>query len=171
MRAVRLIRANGLNERVIGDAGAIRVLDDAEALEMVEVWRLAVYAPEHDPGPHSWSAGAVQEVPVKFVGPEAAAARLDQLVRDQQLPADFVEAYKEETSPQEAAQELVELTEELNLYDEPEKPAPVRPDMRMPWTTASKADWIDWAVHLGAKAEDAALLTKKDLMSRYGERL
>lgn len=158
MKAVRLTHACGLNERVYGDEGTSLVLDDAEAHELVEVHCLAVYAPELDP--------VAQEIPVKFVGPEKAAARLDQLVRDQQLPADFVEAYKEEMSPQEAAQELVEPTA-LSDSDLGDSPA----EMKMPWTTASKADWIDWAVHLGAKAEDAALLTKKDLMSRYGERL
>ena len=63
MKAVRLTRANGLNERVQGDATAIRYLEDAEADLMVNELKLAVYAPEHDPHP-SFTASGVQEIPV-----------------------------------------------------------------------------------------------------------
>jgi hypothetical protein len=135
MKAVRLTRANGLNPQVEGDAGAIRILDDLMAYEMVEVWHNAVYAPEHDPVP-------VREIPVVKKEPEL--------------------------TPEDAVQELAGLTEELGLYDEP---APVQRQMRMPWVTAPKADWINWAVYRGADAEQAAELTKNELMSRYGERL
>lgn len=44
-------------------------------------------------------------------------------------------------------------------------------EMKMPWSNASKAAWIDWAAHQGADPEQAAALTKNELMSRYGERL
>lgn len=44
-------------------------------------------------------------------------------------------------------------------------------EMKMPWTNASKAAWVDWAVHQGADPQTAAGSTKTELMSRYGERL
>jgi hypothetical protein len=169
VKAVRLTRANGLNERVQGDKDAIRVLDDAEADDMVRRL-LAVYAPEHDSHP-SFTAGGAQEIPVRkkenaptadevldmtdasFVGPDYAAKRM---------------------------QELVDYTEELGLYEKYDKETGrthpeflPEPEMTLPWTTAPKSDWIDWAVHGDhgqppVTSEDAALLTKRDLMNRYG---
>lgn len=50
-------------------------------------------------------------------------------------------------------------------------PSDTETDLKQPWTTASKATWIDWAVHLGADPAEAASLTKNELMSRYGERM
>jgi hypothetical protein len=171
MKAVRLTHSCWLNDRVHGDTGAILFLEDDEAHGLIVVG-LGMHAPEHEIGS---GPEAAQEIPVakradaptpdevldqadiSFVGPEAAAARM---------------------------QELVDLTEELGLYDIPADDAAAaleearhgQPEMTRPWTTAAKADWISWAVHGNhgqppTTAENAALLTKSQLMSRYGERL
>jgi hypothetical protein len=171
MKAVRLTRANGLNERVQGDAGAIRFLEDAEAGDMVRRL-LAVYAPEHDPHP-SFTAGGAQEIPVvkkenaptpdevldaadvSFAGPEHAAKRM---------------------------QKLVDYTEELGLYENQQQAQDdgfstertgqgETAEMKQPWTIAPKADWIAWAVQNGEDPQKAAAMKKVDLVSRYGERL
>lgn len=142
IRAVRLTRANGLNERWTGDAGAIRFLEEDDAADIVSRL-LAVYAPEHDP--------------VTFVGPEAAAARIESLT----------------TSPEPVADE--------GELPDPENPITGRtpgaadidsaPELKRPYGNHSKAAWVEWAVHQGADAQEAAALTKNELMSRYGERL
>jgi hypothetical protein len=162
VRAVILIRANGLNERVQGDVGAQLVLADDEASFMVER-KFAVY----DPVRQAQLDGAPSPE-TTFVGTEAAAARLNELVQ----------ARKRD----EAVQALVDLTEEMGLYDEPVvdqdaleagHPLDVDPEpaVKRPYGNASKAAWIDWAVRQGADEAGAAELTKNQLMARYGERL
>ena len=131
MRAVRITRACWLNDRVNGDPGSIRTLDDAEAYEAVEVHKVAAYAPEHDP--------------VTFVGPEAAAEHLDAIILRMDAPEPAV--------PYEA--DLI----------------PEKLEMKRPYGNASKAAWIDWAVHNGADPQEIAGWTKNELMGRYGERL
>lgn len=37
-----------------------------------------------------------------------------------------------------------------------------------PAKTASKAEWVGWAVSLGAAVEDAEGMTKTDLVEKYG---
>jgi hypothetical protein len=37
-----------------------------------------------------------------------------------------------------------------------------------PALTDRKADWVSWAVHKGAKPDDAEALTKTDLIEKYG---
>jgi len=37
-----------------------------------------------------------------------------------------------------------------------------------PAVTDRKADWVSWAVHNGAKPDDAEALTKTDLIEKYG---
>jgi hypothetical protein len=49
MKGVRLTRSNWVNDWLAGDAGEVRVLEDQQAYEAVEVHKLAEYAPEHDP--------------------------------------------------------------------------------------------------------------------------
>jgi hypothetical protein len=140
---------------VRGDAGDIRVLDDDEARDLVESLRHAVYAPEHDPAqvyqqatgqqmPSSPATEPPEPVDTGFVGPDHAAKRI---------------------------QELVEYTEELGLYENQQAPEDSVPEMTMPWTTAPKATWIDWAVYRGCDPSEAAGMTKNQLMGRYGERL
>lgn len=191
MKAVRLTRANGLNERVQGDAGAIRFLEDAEAGDMVRRL-LAVYAPEHDPHP-SFTAGGAQEIPVvkkenaptpdevpaaadvSFVGPEHAAKRMQELVN-----------YTEELGLYENQQAVVdqdalELGYPLDIDPEPQAQDDgfstertgqgETAEMKQPWTIAPKADWIAWAVQNGEDPQKAAAMKKVDLVSRYGERL
>ncbi len=162
MRAVILTRAGWWNDQVYGDAGTPLVLDDATAADLVERLRSAVYDPvrqaELDGAPSPQTT---------FVGPEKAAQRLDELT----------EAAKRD----EAMQALVDLTEKMGLYDNPVTPqeiASLVPDdtaeasaMKRPYGNASKAEWIEWAVHQGADAAEAAQLTKNQLMARYGERL
>ncbi len=86
---------------------------------------------------------------------------------------------------EEAVQRLVDLTEELNLYDTPVVnqdaleagyPVDVDPVTKKPWTIAPKADWITWALHgdhgqRRPTSEEATQMTKAQLMNRYGERL
>jgi hypothetical protein len=166
VKAVRLTRANGLNERVQGDATAIRYLEDAEADLMVNELKLAVYAPEHDPHP-SFTASGVQEIPV---------------VKRENAPSgeQVVSMMERGLTPEEAARELVQLTEEYGLYDDDPVILPGRAadgdGLTQPWTTHSKAKWIEWALH-GSHGQprpdlaEVAGLTKNELMSRYGERL
>ena len=80
---------------------------------------------------------------------------------------------------EEAVQKLVDLTEELELYDAPAPEAaevPGEAELKKPWTIASKADWINWALNgdhgqRRPTGEEAAQMTKAQLMNRYGERL
>ena len=151
MRAVRITQANWLNDEIGGDRHTVKLVSDAMAREAVEIWHIAEYAPEFDRDPAPLvreAAPLVREAPEvidfpaaepQFVGPEAAAARL------------------------EALQEMVTDTERAGLYDEP--PA------ELPEANASKAAWISWAVQQGCEPKQAAVFTKAQLMSRYGERL
>jgi hypothetical protein len=159
VRAVILTRAGWWNDQVHGDAGARLVLDDETAADLVERLRSAVYDPfgqaELDGAPSPQTT---------FVGTEAATARLNALVEAQQRD--------------DAFQAMVDLTEEMGLYDNPVTPQEIdslvpdgAPVMKRPYGNASKAAWIDWAVHQGADAAEAAELTKNQLMARYGERL
>lgn len=38
-----------------------------------------------------------------------------------------------------------------------------------PADTAKKAEWVGWAVHSGAKPDDAEAMTKPDLIDKYGK--
>jgi hypothetical protein len=44
-----------------------------------------------------------------------------------------------------------------------EKTERVRPALNAP-----KLEWVSWAVHSGASADDAEALTKSDLIEKYG---
>ena len=85
-----------------------------------------------------------------------------------------------------AAELIPDKPEVIDFPAEPEPEVRVREDpapepedavpLRRPWSTASKAEWITWAVHgdndgWPITEEAAAQLTKAELMSRYGERL
>jgi hypothetical protein len=151
-----------LNPRVQGEKNSVLILEDGEAAALVEN-SLAVYAPGYDPQP-SFTAGGVQEIPV--VKKENAPAPDEVL---DAVDAAFV-------GPEHAAkriQELVEYTEELGLYENQQPEQGTVTEVRQPWTTAPKGDWIAWAVHNGADPEEAAVMTKAQLMNRYsyGERL
>jgi hypothetical protein len=77
-----------------------------------------------------------------------------------------------EIEPSVSAEDLVDHIEAVaDGYPQDSPLAQRDTALRMPWSNASKAAWIDWAVHLGADPEQAAGLTKNELMSRYGERL
>jgi hypothetical protein len=154
MRAIRILQANWLNGEVGGDRNTVKLVRDEMAADAVRIG-IAEYAPEYDRPP-------AQEIPVvvrddglqfpgtaeaTFAGPEAAAQRI---------------------------QELVDLTEELGLYEEPaatrqSEPEPAEP--AVPEVAATKATWIKWAISQGADLKTVAGLTKTELMSRYGERL
>lgn len=133
MRAVRITRACWLNDRVNGDPGSIRTLDDAEAYEAVEVHKVAVYAPEHDSVPlHGRTPGWT----------------------------DFSAELHSEPAPAADGWLMPEA-----------EPAEPPAEMKRPYGNASKATWIDWAVHNGADPDEIAGWTKNELMGRYGERL
>lgn len=150
MRAVRLVRAGWWDDEVNGDPGRPLWLSDDKAESHVAAGN-AVYDPilqaelDGTPSPQT-----------TFVGTEAAAKRLTELT----------EAGKRD----EAMQALVELTEEMGLYDTvPGDPA--KPEMKRPYGNHNKEAWIAWAVHQGADPEWAAAQTKNELQSLYGERL
>lgn len=153
MRAVRLIRAGWWDDEVNGDPGRPLWLSDDKAESHVVAGN-ALYDPvlqaEMDGTPSPQTT---------FVGADAAAKRLTELT----------EAGKRD----EAMQQLVELTEELGLYDTVPEPAPepAEPAMKRPYGNMSKATWIEWAVHNGADPAWAAAQTKNELQSLYGERL
>jgi hypothetical protein len=156
MRAVRLTHARWVNERVHGDAGAVLFLDDAEAAEVVAS-EAAVYDSRYDAQP-SWSAGAAQETPavkdedtLRFTG-EAERAAADQLIRE---------------------------SEDLGLYDPvaaieedlADMPLPEPESPTAPAIAELKPAWVKWAISQGCEPKLAAVLTKVQLVSRYGERL
>jgi hypothetical protein len=82
-------------------------------------------------------------------------------------------------SPKTVMEHPPELAEAFTVPRE--EPRPAEPEdpasaLKMPWTNAPKDDWVEWAVrgnHGGpaVTAQEAARLTKNQLMSRYGERL
>jgi hypothetical protein len=155
MKAVRLTRALWLSDRVNGDAGTPLALEDDEARELVETWHNAVY----DPALQRQLDNAPQEIPV--------VKREDAPTPDQLL-----DLADQGLAPERAVQQL---TEELGLYDEPGDADDGEP-LTMPWTTHSKAKWIEWALHgnHGQSAPDLATvagMTKNELMGTYGERL
>lgn len=133
MKAVRLTRSQWLNDAVAGDPSQVKILDDQMAYEAVEVWGIAVYAPELDP---------------------VRADAVDQVQPAAPVPAEVQVADFAGTSGE--GQQVPETAE-----------APVR----RPYANESKADWITWAVHNGADPQEAAGMTKNELMGRYGERL
>lgn len=142
MRAVRLTRSGWWDDEVNGDTGRPLWLSDAKAESHVALGN-AVYDPvlqaqlEGRPSPQT-----------TFVGPEAAAKRLDEL-----------------KARAEAFEDLLDHIEAVADGDEPV------PEMKRPYGNASKADWIAWAVHNGADEAEVAGWTKNQLMGRYGERL
>jgi hypothetical protein len=160
VKAVRLVRACWVNDRVHGDVGNPLVLEDAEAYEVVEVHHLAVYDAAQQTLLDE-RLGQPREIPVlKRDDPPEPDQVLD--LADQGL------------TPEQAAQELTQLSEELGLYDEP-VPAPAA-ELTMPWTTHPKAKWIEWALrgdHSQPRPspDEVAGMTKNELMGRYGERL
>jgi hypothetical protein len=158
VKAVRLTHACGLNERVIGDEGTVLVLEDAEA-EGVVLIGLAVY---DEAVQRRLDEVLPPEAPVTFVGPEAAAQRMQEL-------ADATEelGLYEPVTDQDALKAGYPADVESSDFEKPE----LSTASGRPYGNASKADWVNWAVRQGAKREDAQLLSKRDLMGRYGERL
>jgi hypothetical protein len=159
VRAVRLTHACGLNERVYGDEGTPLVLDDAEAEHLVEVLKLAVY---DEALQRRLDEVLPPEAPVTFVGPEAAAQRMQELV----AATEELGLY-EPVTDQDALEAGYPVDVESAGFEKPE----LSTASGRPYGNASKADWVNWAVRQGAKREDAQLLSKRDLMGRYGERL
>ncbi len=149
MRTVRVTHANWVSDWLAGDAGAIRYLTDEQAHEAVEVLALAVYV---DGGPYTPPPPPVAD-PVLTIEPV--------------MTQEHVEANLELAPEDDFPITVTYGTQELEETGTSEPAA----DMKMPWTTHSKAAWIDWAVHNGADPSEAAALTKNELMSRYGERL
>lgn len=49
------------------------------------------------------------------------------------------------------------------------EPAVPAPPTTAPAQSASKADWVGWAVVQGAKPDDAEAMTKTDLIEKYGK--
>lgn len=150
MRQVRITHANWVNDWLAGEAGAIRYLTDEQAREAVEVHHLAVYA---DGGSYA-PPPPPQAEPVLAIEP---GLQYNEPEEDFPITVTYGNA-QEAYDPVKAIED--------DLADMP-RPA----EVKMPWTTHSKAAWIDWAVHNGADPEQAAALTKNELMSRYGERL
>ena len=147
MRTVRITRANWLNDWIGGDAGAVRFLDDQQAYEAVEVYRLAVYID----GGQGRFAESPSAVPVVKIEPGLE--------------------FPEEPVSEEFRQQLAESMDHIEAVADGRPEDSPLAEPKMPWSNASKAAWIDWAVHQGADPEQAAAMSKNALMSRYGERL
>lgn len=142
MRAVRLIRSGWWDDEVNGDPGKPLVLSDDKAESHVAAGN-AVYDPVLQA-----ELDGVPSPQTTFVGPEAAARRLDELTA-QLTPVEQIEAG----------------LADMRLPGEPAA------ELKRPYGNASKADWIAWAVHNGADEAEVAGWTKNQLMSSYGERL
>jgi hypothetical protein len=64
---------------------------------------------------------------------------------------------------------LQRVNEDGSLYTEPSDDDQVpAPPLTEPARSASKADWMGWAVVQGADAEEADGMTKADLIEKYG---
>lgn len=165
MRAIRITQANWLNDEVGGDRNTVKLVGDEMAYSAVEVHQIAVYAPEYDP------------VPFPVMSAETAMELQDTPLTVVEYPGQ---------AERDAADELIKMTEDLGLYDDlphqlwkdaVEPSDVVKPKLtKMPWTIHSKAEWIVWAVdgdhgQPQPTPEEAAAMTKIQLMSRYGERL
>lgn len=150
MRAIRITRANWLNDAIGGDQNAIRVVEDDMAYEAVEVHGVAVYAPEHDPA---------SAIPIQHVTPELSIE-----FPDEPKVIDFPGS-AEDPDPPHASWE--DAAEPGDIDQAP---------LEQPWTNASKAAWIEWAVNGDhgqppITGEQAAALNKIELQHRYGGRL
>lgn len=84
------------------------------------------------------------------------------------------DSYLAEEIPLVKRADAIEFPEERTAIDPADlvsAEAPPEPRPRRPYGNASKADWITWAIYQGCPEDEAAGLTKAELMSRYGERL
>lgn len=155
MRAIRILQANWLNEAVAGDRGTVKLVADDMARDAVEVHKIAEYAPEYES----------YEIPVrrKENAPEPDEV-IDQLLA-QAPPESVVVEYPGQGPVEQIEADLAEM----KLPDE-------TAELKQPWNIASKAEWIRWAAHGDhgqppVTEEEAAAMTKIQLMSRYGGRL
>lgn len=156
MRHIRLTRSNWLNDHVGGDAGNVILLSDEMARDAVEVHRIAVYAPEFDGARYHQEPVMTVEVP-QFVGPEKTAQRIAELTASEVVTIEPT---------------VTEADWGLEDNDQPYPGAvEAEPELKAPWSNAPKADWVAWAIHKGCDPEQAAGMTKNQLLSRYGERL
>jgi len=88
--------------------------------------------------------------------------------------------------PERAFQQMVELSEEMGLYEQSPVPPPpgldypasddgLGPDpdelSEVPDARAPRPDWIKWAMTQGADFTEIRSWTKLEIMARYGERL
>jgi len=168
---IRITQSNWLNAEVGGDRGTVKLVSDDMAREAVEVHQIAEYAPEYDQPAPSWSAGDAQEIPaVRKNGPSGEQA---------------AEMMQQGLTPEQAADQLTQLSEELGLYDDPShqrwedaaEPGDIEPyaepEMTMPSAKDSRGAWAKWARHQDPQLspQKAAALTKGQLMATYGERL
>ncbi len=158
MRTVRITHANWVSDWLAGDAGAIRHLTDEQAYEAVEVLALAVYT---DGGSYT-PPPPPQADPVLTIEPVMTQEHVE---ANLELEEDFPITVTYGTEPLEEYDPVKAI--EADLADMPNPGS----EMKMPWTNASKAAWVDWAVYKGADPAEAAGLTKIQLMSRYGERM
>lgn len=167
MRTVRVTHANWVSDWLAGDAGSIRVLTDEQAYEAVEVLALAVYV---DGGSYTPPPPPVAE-PVLTIEPDTQAWP--------EVEADLAERYPDEpVMTQEHVEANLELEEDFPItvtygtpaLDDKAAPEPAA-ELKQPWSNASKAAWVDWAVAHGCDPARAAGMTKNELMGNYGERL
>ncbi len=161
MRAIRITRANWLNDYVGGDQNAIKIVPDDVARDAVEMHEIAVYAPEHDP--------------VQFVGTEHAAQRTEALkvkVDEWQPVVDQDDLAAGSPVDIEASDfgQPREYIEEDIARNRPEEP------LEIPRSVDNKAAWVRWAVYgdhgqPAVTEEQASAMPKLQLQHRYGGRL
>lgn len=163
MKAVRLTRANGVNERIRGDAHTVLVLDDADAHFAVQQ-ELAVY---------------VDVCAVQVLATSELTAVSDSDIGEHgpvsEMPDDVFDDLADHIEHAAANSDFGSDPRYIQKDIERSRPEPAA-EMKRPYGNASKAAWIAWAVHGDhgqpkPTPEEAAGLTKTELMSRYGERL
>lgn len=153
MRTVRITHANWVSDWLAGDAGAIRYLTDEQAYEAVEVLALAVYT---DGGAYT-PPPPPQAIEVVKIEPTALAdSDIDD--RGPVIELDDPEVFVD--------QDALEAGWPVAVDPEPA-------EIPMPTAADSKARWIRWAMQSdpALTAQKAAVMTKANLMNRYGERL
>jgi hypothetical protein len=147
MRAIRILQANWLNEAVSGDRGTVKLVTDDMAADAVRLG-IAEYAPEYG----------------QFARPDAPAA--------QEIPV----VKRPDAIEFPATRTPVDVPDDFGTSDAAAEEDPAETELRQPWSTASKAEWITWAAHGDhgqppVTEEEAAAMSKIQLMSRYGGRL
>lgn len=142
-------------------AGSEITVPGWEAEDLIRA-QIAVDAGQADDEPEVPEPAVSDSRPQSQIDGEALAAAQYQPERPLPVPPPEVSPLAEVSGVAEVAGSPEPEPEQAA---EPEQPA------APPAPSAPKQSWIDYAVSQGATADEAASMTKADLMSRYGGRL